>query len=1014
MKPLLSLTLALAIGATATAADNTALSSLDHAAVAKTTQMNQNADGKPMSIAGHAFGKGLGMRTPGGLAVELGAGAEAFSAMVGIDDAQPGPGAAEFAVFGDGKLLWRSGALPKGEGPVKVNVKFKNLKQLVLYAVSAGAPAGVRLVDWGDAQVAGSGKPTLAPLPAGKSFDLPAPPEVTVGTFMSKVPEGYTATLFAKPPEVSYPVEVCATGSGEVFVSVDKNGSLDKAPHRGSIVRLVDTKGTGTADRVDTFVADVDSPRGLYYDGATLLCLHPPTITAYRDTDGDGKADKIEDIVTGIGYGFDKHPADHTSNGIRQAIDGWIYLAIGDFGVPNAKGTDGKVLTMRGGGVLRMRSDGSELEVYAHHTRNILDISEDPYLNGFIYDNTNDGDGWNTRFSYFVGLADMGYPSLYARFGKQLLPTLADFGGGSAVGSIYIHEPGLPGGDGDSQFVCDWGPGKIWHIPLKADGAGWEPVKREVWAQVDHVTDMDIDGNSRLYVSSWKGAVFTYAGPSVGAVIQLRPTDASGAAKFPDLKKADEAALLKHLASRSAVCRQQTQNEILRRGQKPAFKAGLAEMAKASAQPLYVRIAALFTFAQLYGAESHETLIALAKDESIQEWALRALADRKPQLAGVPAEPFLAGLKSANPRVRVQALIGLARLGKPEYAKDILPLAAVGADWHDAQLIIPHTAVRALVELGNAAPAIAAVTPGSSPELIDGALWALKWMHDEKSVAALAELLKGATPELKKKIVDTLAHLYYTEGEWNKEAWWTTRPEHKGPYYQKATWAGTAAAEAALKAAAAEGGELGAYATERIEFYGLKIEGLAVAAAPKAPQAQNDAELLAKARAASAKYEGKVIGNIPFEDVVAVASATKGDPKLGEQLFARQGCIACHTVDKGVPPKGPYLGEITKQYSRAQLVESIVKPNAVISQGFVTHTFDLKDGTHLEGFITSEGAETITIRSIIGLVTEIQTEQIAKRGELKTSMMPEGLVNNLKPEELASLLAWFETLAAAK
>jgi putative heme-binding domain-containing protein len=996
------------------AAETVSLSSLDLSLAKQgwsTPKADRSVEGKPMIINGRRFEHGFGTHAVSNLVLDLKGGCSRFTAQVGVDDEQNGTGTVEFVLFADDQVVWRSGVMGSGEGPLALDVPLTGVKQLVLHVTDGGDGTGNDHADWADAKLVVSGeKPVSVAIPAGKVFSVPPPP-LSAKTYMSKTPAGYTATIFAKPPEVSYPVCVSASGDGVVFVSVDKNGSLDKSPHRGQIVRLVDSTGAGVADQAGAFVADVDSPRGIYYDGDTLYCLHPPTLTAYRDTKGVGVADSAVDIVTGVGYGLDKRPADHTSNGIRIAIDGWIYMAIGDFGIPAGKGSDGASLVMRGGGVVRVRPDGSELEVYAHHTRNILDVSQDPYLNGFIYDNTNDGDGWNSRFTYFVGLADIGYPSLYLRFANQLLPTLADFGGGAAVGALYLHEPGLPGADGDAQFICDWGTSHIYRIPLKADGAGFQQVERLDWARVDRVTDMDVDGNSRIYVSSWKGAVFTNAGPNVGAVICLQPVGTERA-RFPDLRHQGDAALVQGLASRSAVCRQQAQHEILRRGPRPAFAGGLDELMK-PANPLYVRIAALFTRAQLYGPAAHPALLAAAKDPTIEEWALRALADRKSQLAGVPSEPFLAGLGSADPRVRVQALIGLARLGKRENARAIVPLAAVKPEWKDAQLIIPHTAVRALVELGDAEPVLAAVSPGAAPELVDGALWALKWMHDARSVEGLVSRLEGAPPELKRKLYDTLAHLYYTEGEWNREAWWTTRPEHQGPYFQRATWAGTPMIEAALRAALKAGGEAAEVVKERIAFYQLKIDG-AVAAVPLKAQPQADAELLAKARAAAAKFEGKVIGNIPYEDVLAVAQAAKGEAKQGEMLFTRQGCVACHTVSKEVAPKGPFLGEIARQYSRADLIESIVKPNAKIAQGFATRWFTLKDGSTAVGFIISEGAETITLCGGGGVVSEIQTDQIVSRGEQKNSMMPEGLVANLTPEELSSLLAYFEALAAGK
>ncbi len=46
---------------------------------------------------------------------------------------------------------------------------------------------------------------------------------------------------------VAYPVFVAAAPRGDVYVSVDRNGSLDRALHRGSVVRLRDTDGDQTS-----------------------------------------------------------------------------------------------------------------------------------------------------------------------------------------------------------------------------------------------------------------------------------------------------------------------------------------------------------------------------------------------------------------------------------------------------------------------------------------------------------------------------------------------------------------------------------------------------------------------------------------------------------------------------------------------------------------------------------------------------------------------------------------------
>ena len=209
----------------------------------------------------------------------------------------------------------------------------------------------------------------------------------------TKLPAGLKATLFAAPPMVNYPTFVEAAANGDLYVSVDKNGSIDTKPDRGFIYKLVDKDGDGKADERTVFASPVTSPRGLAVVGRTVICLHPPELEAFTDKDGDGIAEERKVLIKGIGFDLSKRPPDHTSNGVTLGIDGWLYLAIGDFGFMEAEGVDGRKFQFRGGGVVRVRPDGTGMELYARGTRNIYEVAVDPWLNLFARDNTNDGGG---------------------------------------------------------------------------------------------------------------------------------------------------------------------------------------------------------------------------------------------------------------------------------------------------------------------------------------------------------------------------------------------------------------------------------------------------------------------------------------------------------------------------------------------------------------------------------------------------------------------------------------------
>ena len=87
-----------------------------------------------------------------------------------------------------------------------------------------------------------------------------------------------------------------------------------------------------------------------------------------------------------------------------------------------------------------------------------------------------------------------------------------------------------------------------------------------------------------------------------------------------------------------------------------------------------------------------------------------------------------------------------------------------------------------------------------------------------------------------------------------------------------------------------------------------------------------------------------------------------------------------------------------------------MKPSEKIAQGFDTFSFLTTSGQVETGFVVSESAETVTIRSANGLSKEIIKPDIEDRIKRELSMMPKGLVNNLTPEQLADLIAYLRSL----
>jgi putative membrane-bound dehydrogenase-like protein len=1062
-----------------------------------------------------------------------------------------------------------------------------------------------------------------------------------------KVAEGFEVSLFANSAAANYPVFVAAAPDGTLYVSSDGNGSVERKPNRGRIIRLRDLDGDGRADETKVF-CEVDSPRGLVWDHDRLYLVHPPHLSEFIDADHDGVAEKQNILVKDIAFGFKDRPADHTTNGLSLGIDGWLYIAGGDFGFLKATGTDGKTLQHRGGGVIRVRPDGTGLEIYSTGTRNILEVAISPLMDMFARDNTNDGGGWNVRFHHFTGLDDHGYPRLYKNFNDEAIQPLADYGGGSGTGAVYIDEPGF-GTWNNAPFTCDWGSGALWHHQVKPKGATFEETRKpEPFIKMTRPTDADVDGLSRVYCASWKGATFGWAGPDVGYIVQVKPKGFK-AEPLPDFSKAKDEELVKVLESGSQVRVLGAQRELKRREQSTERLIAFANLAKDKGKPLAARIAALYALAgwnprvpkdwdrkkDSAALEWHTVpfaIVGLKNDAEMLRFALRAAADVKwgkvpvhpvyDGLGGNEEELLFAGMESKDSRARLEAIVTTTRqaaspLDQNDRSKgstnEVLSSGKLSALLADTEAVVAHTAVRGLAQIGTfeashkvdfhfaADSCFKVIDNYDAPASLRwGAFQALMHIHTPEVVTGLIERLDKATdPALRQGILAALCRLHFKEGEWKGDSW-GTRPDTRGPYYQPEAWSETPKIAVALKDALAKASpEEAAFLVRelnrnRIQFDEAlqrilalaktdpkaipdAVAQLAVAeevpvdaipmlvkalqSSPVAPQLDSegssrgatgllsgaiialsktdsaegvsatlaaleplrklpdsskdyeaafnaflnapklenhhqlveqiaekgewpvsmyanaallnlanrktgspesiqltqkaldkgwadpkhrkliidaisaskhmpsaakvlaalddpDAEVKGAAeRAAKAmriqKIEDKTpkIMTLKPEEALAAVLKEKGNVALGEQIFTKATCVACHTVKETEAQKGPYLGNIAQTYKRPDLAQNILDPNKTIAQGFASEMITLKDGMAQMGFITLEGANEVKLRNIAAQEFTFKTADIKERQKLPMSMMPPGLMMNFTVKEFASLLDYLESLA---
>lgn len=998
------------------------------------------------------------------------------------------------------------------------------------------------------------------------------------------VPEELEATLFSSRELTPCVACLSVAPTGEVYAGIDQIGSLGKGAGFGRILRLIDKNNDGVSDG-HTVYAEIDNPRGLISVGDKLYVLHTRWgdekkfegmfLSVLEDKDGDGKADGppkhlVKEIST---RKYNQvRGVDHTTNGIRMGIDGWIYVAVGDFGFVDATGTDGTKLTMYGGGIIRVRPDGTELETFAHGLRNIYDVAIDPFMNVFTRGNTNDGGGWNIRFIHEVQTGQYGYPTLFKRYTSEIIPALVDVGGGSGTGAIYFDEPGWPKKFTGVPMMCDWGRGHLFIHRVSADGPTFTQ-QQEDFIKCGRITDVDCDGSGRLFIGSWGSSGFK--GGDDGYISRVVPKGWKYQ-KFPDLKKGNKMDLANLLTSPSAKTQLHAQQEILIRGDMSKEILNVAMDAK---QATKSRVAAIYTAKQLLAEKSHPHLLKLVEDPTVAEHALRALADRKTELKGVPLKVFTDALKNLNPRVQVAAAVGLGRLGDQKAAKDLLavsnppsidPLPSIdsvppgnepdgevkqspivegksvhefdldvsgwnelhltlgdggngtGSDhgsWFDPILIkkdgsilrltelkwseasqgwgktrigysptgaklarkdgkpmtdgigthsvgsiiykklpadvvrfkcsaglastdhggkvrffvsqtpikklagsgraeipegphavpnsavvLPHVARKALVELGAGDACIQAIGRKNQ----EGALMALSYMHDSRIVEQLVNRFSKMSDSIgKQRVAKTLIRLVNKEKVYDGETWWSTRPDTRGPYYYPTPWERTEMLTKAVVDAAKTGSNemkfvISALAKkDRVDLPGL----------PKTEDVQVIARNEPKVNLKKIMDKQGQVGEMSVEDISISLDKYKGDLSKGPDLFAQQGCVACHALKKDEVQKGPYLGQIGGIMDADRIAMSILRPQQEISQGFKTVSITTKKGGAHVGFVTNRLSDQIEMRDIAGTVTTLKTSEIASETLLPISMMPAGLANGMSMNDFASLVHY---LAAQK
>jgi putative membrane-bound dehydrogenase-like protein len=140
------------------------------------------------------------------------------------------------------------------------------------------------------------------------------------------------------------------------------------------------------------------------------------------------------------------------------------------------------------------------------------------------------------------------------------------------------------------------------------------------------------------------------------------------------------------------------------------------------------------------------------------------------------------------------------------------------------------------------------------------------------------------------------------------------------------------------------------------------------------------------------------------EDMKKLLRGSKGDPKRGRVVFSNL-CGQCHKIHGEGQDVGP---DITSngRASFEQLVSNVFDPSLVIGAAYQATTVETTKGRVLTGLLVEDNARRVVLKMQGGKLETVPRDDIDSVTVSAVSLMPEGIENQLKRDEIIDLFAF--------
>ena len=515
-----------------------------------------------------------------------------------------------------------------------------------------------------------------------------------------RLPEGFEIELFAQEsPGFGKFIMLIFDQQGRAWSStaleypVDANENpaaaeaLYKSKARDRVI-VFDHPSAGGVQTPRVFADGLAIPEGVlpYKDGA--IVQHGHDVVFLRDTDGDGKADKREVLLTGFGV-QDSHLFPHQ---FTRAPGGWFWLAQGAFNSGKVTSSKGDVTDFPNTRMARFRPDGSFFEPTSTGPCNIWGLVLTGQGECFIQEANDYGYPVMPfhEYAWYPGCADRLAKSYQPPFPVQA-PQFKM--GGTGLSGLALSDHGVwPKGFADVMYVANPITSKVNAIKQFREGSGYTLEKLDDFLSCDdpffRPIAMTMGPDGCLYVIDWYNKIISHnevarnhpdRDKQSGRIWRIKPKGYVAPA-IPDYTKLASADLIARLGGRIVG------------------DAHLAWQTLADRAPEAATTDALRRIAQDGEADAARRIQAL--------WVLGW--QRQPPLDLVPGL-----LKSPNRNVRREAVSALRTGG----ALDAAQVALLAALRDDSDAEVRQAAIKTLGEGFTAPGALPALLSFARPSL---------------------------------------------------------------------------------------------------------------------------------------------------------------------------------------------------------------------------------------------------------------------------------------------------------